>query len=119
MQDDEGVLFGGPQTRVFKIKAGAQGHRSAGMEQQKAHNHHSERKTVISLFSVPDEEHKSRPQHMACMNVFSSDFECFVCVKLYQCDGHVLLLGSMLLSVYVWYQTKITFGQVCPETKLK
>ena len=55
MQDNEGVLFGGPETRVFK--AGAQGHRSAGMEQQKAHNHHSERKSVISLFSVPDEVH--------------------------------------------------------------
>lgn len=58
MQDVEGFLFGGPQTRVFK--AGAQGHRSAGMEQQKADNHHSERKSVISPFPVA-EEHKPWP----------------------------------------------------------
>jgi hypothetical protein len=66
MQEDGGVVFGGPQTRVFNFKAGAQGHCSAGMEQQNVHNHHSERKSVMSLFCsfVPNEEHKSRPQYI-------------------------------------------------------
>lgn len=47
MQDVDGVLFGAPQRG---LKAGAQGHRSAGMEQQKADNHHSERKSVTNFF---------------------------------------------------------------------
>jgi len=45
MQDVEGVLFGAPQRRV--LKAGAQGHRGAGMEQHKDDNHHSKRESVI------------------------------------------------------------------------
>jgi hypothetical protein len=29
---------------------------------------------------------------MTCMNGLpASDFECFVCVKLYKCDGHILV----------------------------
>lgn len=49
MQDVEGVLFGAYQRG---LKAGAQGYRSAGTEQQKADNHHSERESVTSLSHV-------------------------------------------------------------------
>jgi hypothetical protein len=45
MQDVERVLFGAPQRRV--LKAGAQGHRGAGMEQHKDDNHHSETESVV------------------------------------------------------------------------
>jgi hypothetical protein len=89
MQDNEGVLFGGPQARFFK--AGAQGHRSAGMEQQKAHHHHSKRKSDKPLLLLMKNTIVGHNLYglYECFFV-SADFECFVCVKLYKCDGHVL-----------------------------
>lgn len=84
MQDVDGVLFGAPQRG---LKAGAQGHRSAGMEQQKADNHHSERKSVTNFFCFwsrhschlqrsSSQEQASRQPHMAWVHLFLNAYQC-------------------------------------------